>query len=421
MGWLELFDQLDKAMIFLLITVGVPAVLYAQKQIASTTPGQYQLTVGMTALIVLLYFLGTTSHIGIFLLCWALMPALVAMLIATFPTARALVPAQRAAWVLIKGSLLLAIGATLLQGPAHYNTFTEVTTQPISSRVEIGLLFIIVACAIQSALIPFQRWLMNSLAAPTAVSALMHAGVINAGGFLLLRLAPLLDQSLIAQLLLLSLGFLSVASGSLMSLMQAEQKRALACSTIGQMGFLFVEAGLGLHALLAAHLVAHGMYKAYSFLGMGFVLKEPQHRDKLPAALSIGRGILAGVLVLWLAHLWQEIDQAWDSSVVVDALIFYLGFQIGCSPLSSLASLFTSVGCGMSFALWHGFFETALPSSPQPWAIQHTVLIGCFIALLALRKLPLSWERRLYAQLLLWSQPSAEAVQLRRSSSWQGT
>ena len=126
-----------------------------------------------------------------------------------------------------------------------------------------------VSAMLASAQVPFHGWLTEVMEAPTPVSALLHAGVVNAGGFLLIRFADLILLNPVLLSALVFLGGASALIGSIVMLTQPAIKTALAWSTIAQMGFMILQCGLGLFALALLHIVAHSLYKAHAFLSSG--------------------------------------------------------------------------------------------------------------------------------------------------------
>ncbi len=134
----------------------------------------------------------------------------------------------------------------------------------------------------KSAQFPLHMWLPDSLYAPTPVHALLHAGIINAGGFLLARLAPLYDLSPTTLHVVFAVGLLTALLGSSMMLTQNDIKKTLGYSTIGQMGFMIMECGLGAYALAIFHLIAHGIFKATIFLNCGNVIHAARHEPRFP-------------------------------------------------------------------------------------------------------------------------------------------
>jgi len=143
-----------------------------------------------------------------------------------------------------------------------------------TNGVELNAIcFLLVAGAmLKSAQFPFHSWLPDTMETPTPVSALMHAGIINAGGFLIIRLNPLVTLSPAALSTLALFGAFTALFASLVMLTHASVKRSLAFSTVAQMGFMMLECGLGAFGLAVLHLVAHALYKAHAFLASGSIV-----------------------------------------------------------------------------------------------------------------------------------------------------
>jgi NADH-quinone oxidoreductase subunit L len=143
-------------------------------------------------------------------------------------------------------------------------------------------LLIFIGAMTKSAQFPLHMWLPDSLYAPTPVHALLHAGIINAGGFLLTRLAPLYDLNPPTLHLVFAVGLLTTLLGSSMMLVQNDIKKTLGYSTIGQMGFMIMECGLGAYGLAIFHLIAHGLFKGTIFLNCGYVIHAARQEPRLP-------------------------------------------------------------------------------------------------------------------------------------------
>ncbi len=143
-------------------------------------------------------------------------------------------------------------------------------TLPITApdaTVTAGLLLL--ACVVRSALVPAHRWLPETAEAPSPVSALLHAGVVNATGVVVALLWPVFRAAPLALLALLVLGAASVTVGTVTARLRADVKGRLACSTTAQMGWMAVQLGLGLPGAAVLHLVGHGSYKSWLFLRAG--------------------------------------------------------------------------------------------------------------------------------------------------------
>ena len=149
--------------------------------------------------------------------------------------------------------------------------------------VHVVALLLAVAAIFKSAQLPAQGWLTEVMETPTPVSALLHAGIVNAGGFLLVRMADTMALSAGALDLLLLVGAATAVTGAAVMLTQTSVKVNLAWSTVAQMGFMVMQVGLGAFAAALLHLVAHGLYKAHAFLSAGGVATAP--RPERPAPL----------------------------------------------------------------------------------------------------------------------------------------
>ncbi|WP_367387130.1 NADH dehydrogenase subunit 5 [Bacillus vallismortis] len=155
-------------------------------------------------------------------------------------------------------------------------------------RTGINLL-IVLAVIIPAAQWPFQRWLIESIVAPTPVSAIMHAGLVNAGGIILARFSPLFNGG-IASIILLMLAGISVLIGTGISLVQVDYKRQLVGSTIGQMGFMLIQCALGAYVAAIIHLILHGLFKATLFLQAGSAVRSHE----------VSAGVNIGTSYLWI-------------------------------------------------------------------------------------------------------------------------
>jgi NAD(P)H-quinone oxidoreductase subunit 5 len=133
-------------------------------------------------------------------------------------------------------------------------------------------ILLVVAALLKSAQFPFHGWLLEVMETPTPVSALLHAGIINAGGFLVLRFGEVIALSVPALDVLAIVGGLTALFGSVVMLTQTSVKVSLAYSTIAQMGFMLLQCGLGAFSAALLHIVAHSLYKAHAFLSSGSVI-----------------------------------------------------------------------------------------------------------------------------------------------------
>jgi NADH-quinone oxidoreductase subunit L len=136
--------------------------------------------------------------------------------------------------------------------------------------VALGLLGGAVA---KSAQIPLQTWLPDAMEGPTPVSALIHAAtMVTAGVYLLVRTAPVFEAASHVQQLAAGLGALTLLVAGLIALVQVDIKRVIAYSTMSQIGYMFLGAGIGAYADAMFHLMTHAFFKALLFLAAGIVI-----------------------------------------------------------------------------------------------------------------------------------------------------
>ncbi|MEQ9260842.1 MAG: proton-conducting transporter membrane subunit, partial [Roseovarius sp.] len=172
------------------------------------------------------------------------------------------------------GDVALALAAVLLvvafgTGDIAAITAAAATGEALPLAAQVAVVLLVLTAALKTAAFPLHGWLTEVMEAPTPVSALLHAGIINAGGFLLIRMADLVQASPGAMAALVMIGGLTGLFGAVVMLTQSAVKTALAWSTVSQMGFMLLQCGLGLWALALLHIVAHSLYKAHAFLASG--------------------------------------------------------------------------------------------------------------------------------------------------------
>ncbi len=145
----------------------------------------------------------------------------------------------------------------------------------------VGALISISAFA-RSAQFLLHGWLPYTMEGPTPVSALMHAGIVNAGGFIINRFAPVFIHTSDVLHWLFLVGLVTAIAGSVLMLSQNDIKKSLGYSTMGQMGFMVMECGVGAFSLAIYHLIAHGIFKGTLFLGAGGIINEARRSDGVP-------------------------------------------------------------------------------------------------------------------------------------------
>ena len=163
------------------------------------------------------------------------------------------------------------------------------------NALTIVAVLLVVAGVARSALVPLHRWLPSTLAAPTPVSALLHAGVVNGAGVLLIRFASIYGSSTLAMTLALILGLATACYATAVMLVRTDVKGALVWSTSGQMGFMVLQLAVGAFAAALFHIVGHAMYKAALFLGAGGAITSHHRQTLREHPGRAGSSALAGV------------------------------------------------------------------------------------------------------------------------------
>ena len=178
------------------------------------------------------------------------------------------------------GDVGLSLGIMLMFAQFGTVTFSGVfAAVPSASHgvvTAIGLLLLLGACG-KSAQVPLQSWLLDAMEGPTPVSALIHAAtMVTAGVYLIVRSAPIFNLSADARLAVAIVGAVTLLFGAIIGCAKDDIKKALAGSTMSQIGYMMLAAGLGPagYVFAIAHLLAHGFFKAGMFLGAGSVKHE---------------------------------------------------------------------------------------------------------------------------------------------------
>jgi NADH-quinone oxidoreductase subunit L len=211
-------------------------------------------------------------------------------------------------------------------------SFTDVFGQASGAShgtiTAIGLLLLLGACG-KSAQLPLQSWLLDAMEGPTPVSALIHAAtMVTAGVYLVVRSHVIFELSAQARLLVMIVGAATLVAGALIGMAKDDIKKALAGSTMSQIGYMMLAAGIGKagYVFAIAHLIAHGFFKAGLFLGAGSVMhgmnddvdmrKYGGLRKVMPITFAtFGLGYLAIIGFPGLSGWWTKdgiIDAAFD-------------------------------------------------------------------------------------------------------------
>lgn len=325
----------------------------------------------------------------------------------------------------IVGALAIVAGAVLLA--STYET-TDIAAINAAARAGeattaalVAAILLAVAALLKSAQFPSHGWLTEVMEAPTPVSALLHAGVINAGGFLLIRFADLMLAAPGILAVLAILGGFTALFGGLVMLTQPAVKTSLAWSTIAQMGFMILQCGLALFPLALLHIVVHSLYKAHAFLASGGAVEQVAAIRRpgpiaVPNGVAVGRAFPAALVIYAaigasFAGLFGIEHKSPQALALGAILIFGVAYLLAQGLADAAPRLLTRKTAAYSAAAAIGYFalQTAaewltdgtLPPPPAPGRLEWT--------LMALAVLSFGLVAIAQALFPLWSQHPAAA------------
>ncbi|MEQ1580612.1 MAG: proton-conducting transporter membrane subunit [Steroidobacteraceae bacterium] len=406
-------DAVSATMLLLVTFIGWVVVRYARTYLdGEARQGPFTGWLCLTLAAVML--LVSAGNLAQLVLAWIATSLFLHRLLLFYPDRVAARRAARKKFITARAAdFALLVAAGLLAGA--YGT-TEIGPILMAAREgEGGSLAIAAAAmlafaaALKSAQFPTHGWLTEVMETPTPVSALLHAGVINAGGFLLIRFADvmLLAPGVLACLVML--GGFTALFGSLVMLTQSAVKTSLAWSTVAQMGFMILECGLALFPLALLHIVAHSLYKAHSFLASGgavervAVISRPGpvaipsssavvrafasalllyvivgyafgFADKSPQVIALGAILILGVAYL----LAQGFADAAPRALTRRTAVYSLAASTGYFTLQSAATYLTA-----------GVLPTTPAPGPLEWALIVLAMISFGCVAIAQALLPL--------------------------------
>ena len=298
--------------------------------------GRLAATIASVQLLVL------SGNLGLLLISWILTSISLHRLLVFYRDRPGAISAARKKFIMARlGDLCLLIAVTLLylqfETGNMESIFEQISLASLPLNVEAAAIALVFAALFKSAQFPTHGWLIEVMETPTPVSALLHAGLLNAGPFLLIRMAFVMDASTYAPMFIIVIGGFTAMFASLAFLTQTSVKTALGYSSVAHMGFSLMVCGLGVYPAAMLHLVAHSFYKAHSFLSSGSIIdsiraskvkkaKRTGNPFKIATGFVLALGIYAGFAIIWGIDPNKEI-----------ALL-----AIGAIMVMGLSTLFTS-------------------------------------------------------------------------------
>ncbi|WP_427172796.1 Na+/H+ antiporter subunit A [Arthrobacter sp. 92] len=312
-------DALAWIMSLLVLGVGALVLVYCARYFKDKDSDLGGFGAQLLAFAGAMFGLVTADDLLLMFIFWELTTVLSYLLIGY---ARTRLSARRSAlqalMVTTAGGLAMLVGLVILgfsAGTYRMSAILEqapaLSTGPAAGAVGAAVVLILVGAVTKSALIPFHFWLPGAMAAPTPVSAYLHAAaMVKAGVYLVARLAPGFAETAYWLPMVLGLGLATMLVGGYRALRQTDIKLILAYGTVSQLGFLTMVVGLGTpDAALAglALLLAHGLFKATLFLVVGIIDHQSGTRDlrklsgvykssrALAIVAAIGAASMAGI------------------------------------------------------------------------------------------------------------------------------
>jgi NAD(P)H-quinone oxidoreductase subunit 5 len=301
-------------------------------------------------------------------------------------------------------ALWFAYGTADLHGIAE---FARAGDLPAGATIAAVLLAL--AAILKSAQVPAHGWLTEVMEAPTPVSALLHAGVINAGGLLLIRFADVLVGAPGVLAVLVMIGGFTALFGSLVMLTQPAVKTSLAWSTIAQMGFMIFQCGLALFPFALLHIVAHSLYKAHAFLASGGAVERVASIRRpgpvaIPGPGAVARAFAVALVIYALAGFAFGFEGKSPQAIALGAILIfgvaYLLAQGFADKAPKLLTRYTAFYSLLTASAYFALQEIAtvllsgtVPQTPPPgpleWALILLALLSFGLVAIAQAAFPL--------------------------------
>jgi NADH-quinone oxidoreductase subunit L len=254
----------------------------------------------------------------------------------------AAVAAKKAFVVNRVGDIGMVLGASLI-----FATFGTVSFEGVSELAGgasqttlnvIGLLLLLAACG-KSAQVPLQSWLLDAMEGPTPVSALIHAAtMVTAGVYLVVRSNFIFERTEVGQTAVVIVGAVTLLFGAVIGCAKDDIKKALAGSTMSQIGYMMLAAGLGVagYAFAIFHLLTHGFFKANMFLGAGSVMHAMDDDVDMRHYGALGKALPVTFLTFAMGYLaiigFPGFSGFWSKDKIIETA-FGESFWIGLAAL----------------------------------------------------------------------------------------
>lgn len=306
------FDSLAAIMAVLVLGIGALILVYCARYFDDDEPRLGLFAAELVGFACAMFGLVTSDNMLLLFVFWEVTTVLSFLLVGHYAErADSRRAAIQALLVTAAGGLAMLVGLIILGEASGSYLFSDLLARaqpPSGLAVNVALVLILVGALSKSAVVPLHFWLPGAMAAPTPVSAYLHAAaMVKAGVYLVARLAPVFAGNPVWHPLVLTLGLASMLLAGLRAMEVADLKLVLAFGTVSQLGFLIVLVGVGTPAAAlagAALIVAHALFKACLFMVVGIIDHSAGTRD-LRKLTGLGRRapVLCGIAVLAAASM----------------------------------------------------------------------------------------------------------------------
>ncbi len=393
-------DPLSMLMFTMIALLGFVVLKYSRNYLDGDARhgvfiGRLASTIAAVQLLVL------SGNLLVLFLAWIMTSLMLHRLLIFYPERRRAVIAARKKFIVARLGDIFLLAASVLMYIQYSTGNLQLIFDALkgSNRppytVEIAAVFLAFAALLKSAQFPTHGWLIEVMETPTPVSALLHAGLLNAGPFLMVRMAYVISRAEAASIVLIVFGGLTALLASISYTTQPSIKTALGYSSAAHMGFMLLVCGIGVFPAAMLHLVAHSFYKAHAFLSSGSAV-DIRRASKVPEPKRIGSPIrivasviISFVVYLGFAMLWR-INPANDFALLATGAIVVMGLSQIIAPAldsdgyfaTTLRAILLTLLVAASFFTLESVFHHVLYSQLPPPSKPDTATILLTVAVL---------------------------------------
>ena len=311
--WSYQIDQLTLVMMFIVTFVGFWIHVFAVGYMHGDT-GYYRFFAYLNLFMFMMLLLVMGSNFMIMFIGWEGVGLCSYLLIGYYINKGEAGDAAKKAFVVNRigdfGFALAIMGVFATFGTLEFKDLAALSAAyPVESLWQFGLmswlaLGLFIGATGKSAQIPLYIWLPDAMAGPTPVSALIHAAtMVTAGVFMVVRTNFIFQRSVTMMMIVALIGCLTAFVAATIGITQTDIKKVLAYSTVSQLGFMFLAAGVGAFVAAIFHVFTHAFFKALLFLGSGSVIHGMHHEQEMPRMGGLAKYMPKTYRAMWVGWL----------------------------------------------------------------------------------------------------------------------